>query len=550
MNNPQTPAQVSGTGGYRKNRVAALGAALRTATALCVIGLSVWAMPAPVFAPVFTPAWAQDADMVAPLAPAPDSAQQPPEQVTIEDVLAKQGEPAAQNPRKAYDEALVKIKAAHKPFYNAQHFTLSNGMQVVVVPNHRAPVVTHMVWYKTGGADEPFGISGTAHFLEHLLFKGSTNVAPGEFSRRVKVMGGRDNAFTSWDYTAFFQTIPSEHLESAMVMEADRIRGANPPHDHFLTERNVVLEERRQTLDNDPSSRLSEQVRQALFVNHPYGRPIIGWMNEVEALDWPAIKAFYDRWYSPSNAMLVVAGDVDVAAFKDMAERIYGAVPAFDVPERKRPPVATFDTEKSITMRDKLVRQRSFYRMALVPNMTADPYGAIVSSLVGTIMDGGMTSRLYKSIIVDQKLAIGVSVSHNPYAVNEGTIAYGGTPVDGVTFETLENAIKTELTKAAKEGFTAEELERAKTRMIDAQAFELDTVTGPAMAFGRSMIIGVEPDLIEYWPHFLALVTLEDVNAKAAELFALDDSPIWERSVYGYLLPEDAPQTPQEGEQE
>lgn len=453
--------------------------------------------------------------------------------------LPASGPAAAPDKLAAYRAMMDGIKAANKPFYGAHHFTLSNGLQVVVVPNHRAPVATHIIWYKTGGADEPFGISGTAHFLEHLLFKGSTNVAPGAFSQKVKTMGGQDNAFTSWDYTAFYQTIPVEHLEEVMKMEADRVRGANPPKDHFLSERNVVLEERRQTLDNDPGSRLSEQVRQALYVNHPYGRPIIGWMEEISKLDWSAIKAFYDRWYSPSNAILIVAGDVEPEAFRDMAEKIYGVVPSHAVPARTRPPVAAFDTAKTLVMRDPLVRQRSFYRSALLDVTAAeDPIGSVVSGLVTMMMDGGATSRFYKSIVMEQELAVGVSVSANVGGMDYGTLSYGGTPVDGVPFARLEDAIKAELTKAATEGFTQDELDRAKNRLIDAQAFELDSATGAAMVFGYGLMSGLDADFLEYWTHIVDRVTLADVNAKAAELFALD-GPIWRQSVYGYLLPPD-----------
>lgn len=495
--------------------------AFAASTCALALGVCLWAfVPAP------------SAARVAQIAPQSDSSSA---ETSLDQSANRPADPLAE-----YRAMMDDIKAQNKPFYNAREYTLSNGMQVVVIPNHRAPVVTHVVWYKTGGADEPFGISGTAHFLEHLLFKGSEHIPPGEFSQRIKVMGGRDNAFTSWDYTAFYETIPVEHLEGVMKMEADRIRGTNPPPEHFLSERKVVLEERRQTLDNDPGSRLSEQVRQALYVNHPYGRPIIGWMEEIRELDWPAIKAFYDRWYSPSNAILIVAGDVDPDAFHALAEKIYGPVPSFDVPKRARPPVAGFDTAKTLVMRDPLVRQRSFYRVALYDTTSAeDPYGSIVAGLASMMMDGGATSRFYKSIVMDQQLAVGASVSVSAAAIDYGTLSYGGTPVDGVSFARLEDAIKSELAKAAKDGFTQDELDRAKNRLIDAQAFELDSATGAAMVFGYGLMSGLDTDFLEYWTHLVDRVTLAEVNAKAAELFDLD-GPIWRQSVYGYLLPPDA----------
>lgn len=441
---------------------------------------------------------------------------------------------------------IEKLKSENEPFYSAKLKTLSNGMEVVVVENDRAPVLTHMVWYKVGGADEPVGISGTAHFLEHLLFKGTANQAPGEFSELVKNMGGRDNAFTSWDYTAFFQTIPAEHLEKVMRMEADRMRGANPPHEHFLTERDVVIEERRQTLDNNPGARLGEQMRNALFVNHPYGRPIVGWMNEANALDWPAIKAFYDRWYSPSNAVLVVAGDVKAEEFFKMAEEIYGAIEPFDVPENIRPQRAVFDTAKVIEMHDELIKQKSFSRMTLADTAAEKPLDTLKVSLIGMMLDGGATSRLYKSIVVDQKKAVGVYFSSNSFAKDYGTMSYGGTPTDDTSLEELEDAMLAVFAEAAENGFTAEELERAKTRIIDSQIFELDSVTGPAMVFGRALMMGVQPEYLEYWTGALESITLEEVNAKAAEILPRVKgkyaktpaaNPAWKQSVYGYMYP-------------
>jgi zinc protease len=441
---------------------------------------------------------------------------------------------------------LSKLKAENEPFYNAKMTTLSNGMQVVVIENHRAPVLTHMVWYKVGGADEPVGISGTAHFLEHLLFKGTEKQTPGEFSEIVKNMGGRNNAFTSWDYTAYFETIPSQHLEKVMHLEADRMRNANPPHDHFLTERDVVLEERRQTLDNNPAARLSEQIRNALYVNHPYGRPIVGWMNEIEALGWPEIKEFYDRWYSPSNAVLVVAGDVKAEDLFKKADEIYGVIEAFDVPQNARPKRAVFDTAKTIEMHDALVKQKSFRRMTLADTVADKPIDSLVVSLIGMMLDGGATSRLYKSIVVEQQKAVSAYFSFNGFARDYGSMSYGGTPVDGVSFEQLEQAMLEVFAKAALEGFTEEELARAKSRIIDAQIFELDSVTGPAMVFGRAMMVGVDPEYLEYWTAALDAITLEHVNAKAKEILPRVNgalaktkkaSAAWRQSVYGYLYP-------------
>ncbi|MBU0859845.1 MAG: insulinase family protein, partial [Alphaproteobacteria bacterium] len=219
--------------------------------------------------------------------------------------------------------------------FNAESFTLANGMTVVVIPNHRVPVITHMVWYRVGAADEPVGKSGIAHFLEHLMFKGTDTMKPGEFSKVIRGLGGNDNAFTSQDYTAYFQSISVEHLEKVMTMEASRMRGLNPPLAEVDSERQVILEERRQRIENDPRAYMAEQMRYALFPNHPYGTPNIGWASEMAELSWDDAKAMYDTWYAPNNAILVVAGDVKMETFKPLAEKIYGGLVPEDVPERQ-----------------------------------------------------------------------------------------------------------------------------------------------------------------------------------------------------------------------
>jgi zinc protease len=451
----------------------------------------------------------------------------------------EQAQEQAQDKRAQYETLLQQLAAEHEPFYNAQTTTLDNGLQIVVVPNDRAPILTHMIWYKVGAADEPMGGSGIAHFLEHLMFKGSTNVPSGTFSERVRQMGGFDNAFTSWDYTAYFQTIPSEHLEEVMRMESDRMRGAKPSEADFLSERDVVIEERRQTLDNNPGARLNEQVRHALYVNHPYGRPIIGWMDEMEVMDWKTIKAFYNTYYAPNNAILVVAGDATLDQVTALARKYYGVIPSANIPQRARPAVPTFDAQKRLVMQHPLVKQRGFYRSALIDDGRDDPMGALALSVATMIMDGGMTSRLYKRLVVEEKLAIGLSLNVARHGMDYGSIGYSATPTEGTSFEVLDQAIKAEIQKAAKEGFTQEELERAKSRIEDSLIFSLDSVTGPAQSFGRLLVSGRNIEEVEYFTHLLRRVTLDDVNAQAAQYFDTQAEP-WTQSVYGYLLPEEA----------
>ena len=234
--------------------------------------------------------------------------------------------------------------------FDAQSFVLPNGLEVVVIPNDRAPVVTSMVWIRAGSADEPWGKSGSAHFFEHLMFKGTPTVGPGEFSKTVRALGGNDNAFTSYDYTAYFESVSVENLERVLAMEADRMRNLDPPPDHFASERKVILEERRERTDNDPRARFSEQLRAALYVNHPYGRPVIGWFDEMEKLDWPTVKKFYDKFYGPNNAILVVSGDTNAEKLRPVVERVFGSLKPLDpVPSRKRPSVPPLTGRMTLT---------------------------------------------------------------------------------------------------------------------------------------------------------------------------------------------------------
>lgn len=257
---------------------------------------------------------------------------------------------------------------AHAKTFNAETFTLSNGLQVVVIPNHRAPVVTHMLWYKVGAADELPGASGMAHYFEHLMFKGTETLEPGEFSKTVKKLGGNDNAFTGQDYTAYFQSVSVEHLPKVMQMEADRMFHLSPPPDHYLSEKNVVLEERRQRTENDPQSLFSETMISALFINHPYGTPIIGWMEEIRGYEWKDVKTFYDRWYAPNNAILVVSGDITAEELEPMAEKFYGHLPVKPIPPRARPDVPPAIGQTKMTLRHPSIRQRTFQKIFLMPS--------------------------------------------------------------------------------------------------------------------------------------------------------------------------------------
>jgi len=279
--------------------------------------------------------------------------------------------------------------------FNAESFMLDNGMQVVVIPNARAPVVTSMVWYRVGAADEPQGLSGMAHYFEHLMFKGTDTYAPGEFSRIVKKLGGNDNAFTGQDFTAYFQSISVDHLEKMLAAEADRMVNLKVPASHFDSEKKVVIEERRQRTENDPKGLFGEQLRSALFVNHPYGTPIIGWMNEIEGYEWADVKKFYDRFYAPNNAILIVSGDITAQKLRPLAEKHFGTLEPKEELTRNRPKVPPAIGETILTLTHPTIHQQSGSKILIAPSFKNNKKDSLALQLLQEILSGSSTTRLY-----------------------------------------------------------------------------------------------------------------------------------------------------------
>jgi len=444
---------------------------------------------------------------------------------------------------------------AQDKVFNASEIFLENGMQVVAIPNNRAPVVTHMVWYKVGGADEAQGHSGSAHFLEHLLFKGSDVIggeplAPGEFSKIVRRMGGNDNAFTGQDYTAYFQSVPSDALERVMRMEAGRMRGANPPLSEVESENLVILEERRQRTDNDPRGRFGEQMAAAAYINHPYGTPIIGWYHEMEKLDWDATKAFYDQWYGPNNAILIVSGDVKPDEVFTLARDIYGQIPRNDnISERVRTVSPVMNSKTQVTLEHPAIRQSVFQTLYRVPSYRQDKEASLAMQVLEEIMGGGSTSRLYKSLVVDQKIASGAGMSYRANAFDDSGLWLYATPLPDQDIESVQNALEAELRLLIKDGVSDAELSDAKTRMQDAAIYARDSLSGPAMVIGMSLATGSSLDDIETWPAQIDGVSAAQIQAVAAKYLNPDatrDIP----PVSGVLLPKAVPvvEAPQEQE--
>ncbi|WP_043879723.1 M16 family metallopeptidase [Azorhizobium caulinodans] len=414
-------------------------------------------------------------------------------------------------------------------------FELANGMKVMVIPDHRTPVVTHMVWYQVGSADEQPGKSGIAHFLEHLMFKGTEKNAPGVFSAEVARLGGQENAFTSTDYTAYFQRVAKDHLKKVMAFEADRMTGLVLTDEVVLPERDVVLEERRMRTDNDPSARLGEAMQAATYVNHPYQHPIIGWEHEIKQLNREDALAFYRRYYAPNNAVLVVAGDVEPAQVKALAEETYGKVARADTPKRNRPQEPEPQVHRRLSLSDARVAQPVLQRSYLVPSYrTAKGNEADVLDVLAQILGGGQTGRLYRTLVVEKGLAAGAGAWYQGTAYDETRFGFSASPRPGVTLEQLEAALDEVIAKIAAEGPDELELARAKTRLTADAIYARDNQATLARIYGAAWATGVSVDQVNAWPDAVKGVTAEEVKAAAARYLVL------RRAVTGYLTP--APQ--------
>ena len=428
--------------------------------------------------------------------------------------------------------ALVGATASAHAGADISHFTLANGLEVVVVPDHRAPVVTHMIWYKVGAADETPGKSGLAHFLEHLMFKG-TEKNPGDaFSRQVAEIGGQENAFTASDYTGFFQRVPRNHLKEMMVLEADRITGLVLTDDVVRPELNVVLEEQNMRVANNPAARLGEQMDAALYLNHPYGRPVIGWRPEIEQLNREDVLAFYRRFYSPNNAVVVVAGDVTAEEVKADAEATYGKIAdRADTNPRHRPMEPLQEAPRTVTLADLRVEQPSVSRDYLVPSeISAKPGESEALEVLAHVLGSGENCRLYRALVVERGLALNAGATYSGTAVDYAKFAVFGVPKPGVSLPQLEAAIDGILAELIAQGVSGDELERAKTRLIAEAVYAEDNQATLARWYGSALATGQTVENVRAWPDRIRAVTAEAVQ-NAARTW-LDRR----RSVTGYLV--------------
>ncbi len=412
---------------------------------------------------------------------------------------------------------------------------LDNGMEMVVIEDHRAPVVVHMVWYRVGSADETRGKSGVAHFLEHLMFKATDELESGELSETVARNGGSDNAFTSYDYTGYFQRVAADRLELMMDMEASRMDGLILTPDEVETERGVVIEERNQRTDNDPGALFNEQRRAAQYLNHPYGTPIIGWRHEIEGITIDDLQGFYDRHYGPNNAVLVVAGDVEPEEVFALAEEHYGVIPANpNIVPRNRVEEPPHLAERRLMFEDARVSQPYVVRTYLAPERDAGAQEeAAALTLLAEVLGGsGTTSYFAKKLQFETQVAVYSSAFYSGQSLDDATFGLVIVPTEGVSLADAEKAMDDAVAQFMEDGVDSEDLERIKMQIRASEIYSQDDVGSLARSYGAALTSGLTVDDVKAWPDILQNVTEADILAAAARVFERDNA------VTGWAMPE------------
>ncbi len=402
-------------------------------------------------------------------------------------------------------------------------FRLDNGLRILVKEDHRAPVVVSQIWYKVGASYEHDGITGVSHVLEHMMFKGTKKHGPGEFSRIIAENGGRENAFTGRDYTAYFQQLEKGRLEISFEMEADRMRNLLLPPEEFAREVKVVMEERRMRTEDNPQALTYEQLNAAAFVNSPYHHPIIGWMEDLRSLEIDDLKEWYRRWYAPNNATLVVVGDVDPQAVLELARKHYGPLE----PSELSPPKPRIESRQRGTRRvtvrvpAKLPYLVMGYKVPVLKTAEVEwePYALEV--LAG-VLDGGNSARLSRRLVRKQQLAANAGAGYDLYAMRQSLFLLDGTPAEKHTTAELEKALRAEIERLKEEPVTAEELARVKAQVVAGKTFERDSLFYQAMQMGTLETVGLGWRRMEEYSDKVAAVTAEQVRAVARK-YLVDD---------------------------
>ena len=426
-----------------------------------------------------------------------------------------------------------------------QQFTLKNGMQLIVQPDRRAPTAVHMIWVRVGGMDELSGTSGVAHALEHMMFKGSKSVKPGDFSRRVAALGGQENAFTWRDYTGFYQQIPSSRLEDVMKLESDRFANNQWPDSEFKKEIEVIKEERRMRTDDQPRAVLMEQLMAATFMASPYQRPVVGWMNDLDSMTPDDVRDFHRRWYVPANAAVVVVGDVNPAQVRAWAEKYYGSIPARAVPLRK----PQIEPQQTGVRRIEVKRpaEQAFVAMAYrvptlnhVEKLQPDDKDALALLVLSAVLDGYDGARLERALVQGEgqaggRVADSAGSSANIMGRGPSLFMLTGVPAKGRTAAEVEAALRAQVQKIAAEGVQAEELERVKTQWMASNVYERDSVMGQAQNLGNYWIQRMPLDAEDKLLAELKKINSDDVKAVAAKYFGDDQLTV------GTLVPQPLP---------
>ncbi|MBY6160551.1 insulinase family protein [Mameliella alba] len=412
-------------------------------------------------------------------------------------------------------------------------FALDNGMDVVVIEDHRAPVVVHMVWYRAGSADEERGVSGVAHFLEHLLFKGTDTLAPGEFSATVALNGGTDNAFTSFDTTAYHQRVAADRLGLMMRMEADRMVNLRLSEEDILTEREVIIEERNQRVENSPGALFREQKSAALYLNHPYGTPVIGWRHEMEQLDLDDALAYYRKYYAPNNAILIVAGDVTPEEVRALAQEHYAPLPPNPdlVLPRVRPQEPPQTSERRMTYNDPRVAQPYMTRSYIAPaRQSGAQQEAAALSLLAQVLAGGQTSVLTQRLQFDTRVAVYTDAYYDSTTLDVSSFNLVVVPAAGVSLEEGEAALDGVLADLIENGIDPQQLDRIKFQIKAQQIYALDNPGSIARRYGNALTTGLTVEDVQEWPDVLQAVTGEEIIAAAKKVFDR------RQSVTGYVM--------------
>ena len=413
---------------------------------------------------------------------------------------------------------------------------LDNGLQIIVIPDHRADVVTHMVVYRVGSADEKAGKSGIAHFFEHLMFRGTPRYPDGAFAEHVAALGGQSNAFTSYDYTAYFERVSSDRLADMMEMEADRMQNLIINPDIVRIERDVILEERSLRTDGNPAALLSEKTRARLYKSRPYAVPVIGHRAEIAALNAQDATAFYKNYYAPDNAILVVAGDVTLAELMPLAQKTYGVLQPQNRPRDPRPQTTNLlveDWQKPEIRRDARVRQAQWTRYYRLPIFTRAQRKKFAAFEVGMeILGGGTTSRLYQALVINKELAVSVGAFADTVRLNNGEAVIYVTANDGKDFSTLAAAVDAQIKQLIAHPVPPDTLKRAKTQLAAELIFARDSQYTMAQIFGLNAALGVAPQDVLDWPQLIEAVTAQEVQA------ALADWLQPQHSIVSHLLPE------------